>query len=104
MEFVGSIPQDLWKKVLEISKKESFPEEQPEDCPYIILKHITEKQILALTGSLKRQHTDLYLTDVFPPGEYKEHVIPEPRVKHEASMLTWQLIGKALNDFCLHHP
>lgn len=99
MEYLGSIPSLVWKEALEISRKESFPVEQPEDCPYIIITHITDKQILALTGVLKRQHIDLFLTDVFPPGDIKDSTPPEQCIKHEANRLIWQLISKALIPF-----
>lgn len=99
MDFIGSIPKPIWDKALEISRKESFPEEQPEDCPYIILARIKDKQLLALTGTLKRQHIDLYLTDVFPPGDIVKYTPPEPGVKHKANRLIWELISKALTSF-----
>lgn len=99
MEFVGSIPKPIWDKALEISRKESFPAEQPKSCPYIILTYVTDKQLLTLTGTLKRQHIDLFLTDVFPPGEVKKHVIPGYADKHKANRLIWQLISKALIAF-----
>ena len=99
MEFIGSIPKPVWDKALELSRKENFPVEQPENCPYIIITHIADKQLLALTGTLKRQHIDLCITDVYPPGDHIEHIIPGYADTHKANILVWQLISKALTSF-----
>lgn len=99
MEFVGSIPKPIWDKALDISRKESFPVEQPDNCPYIILTHLSNKQLLALTGTLKKQHIDLCITDVYPPSEHTEHIIPDYADTHRANRLIWQLISKALTSF-----
>lgn len=99
MEFIGSIPSLVWKEALDISRKEGFPVEQPDACPYIILKHISDKQLLVLTGTLKRQHIDLFLTSVFPPGDTKDFDPPEPYINHKANRDIWELISKALISF-----
>lgn len=99
MEFIGSIPKQVWNKAQDISRKESFPVQQPKDCPYIVLAHITDKQILALTGTLKRQHIDLFLIDVFPPGDVKKYVTPDYADTRKANRSIWQLISKALISF-----
>lgn len=101
MDFIGSVPKPIWDKALEISKKESFPVEQPETCPYIIIMHIADKQILALTGSFRRQHIDLFLTEVSPPGEITDPVTLDYVDKRKANKLVWMLISKALTSlFC----
>lgn len=99
MNYIGSIPTQVWKIAKEISREESFPAEQPQDCPYIVLIHITDRQLLSLTGILKRQHIDLYLTDVYPPDAVKDFTPPDRITKDHAETLSWQLISKALSQF-----
>jgi len=99
MNFIGSIPKPIWNIAQAIAREEAYPVEQPENCPYIILTHITEKQILSLEGILKRQHMNLFLTNIFPPGEIKNSVHPGYPIIHKANTDIWTLISKALTRF-----
>lgn len=99
MEYIGSIPIKIWLLAQEIARKESYPIEQPPNCPYVILLHISDSQLLTLTGSHKRQHIDLFITDVYPPKDHDNYIRTSGTTQAEAERQSWELISKALTSF-----
>lgn len=65
---IGTTPIALWEKVQDIAKKQTYPERQPPNCPYVILKKVNNNQLLALSGMFSKQAIDLYIIEVQSPN------------------------------------
>lgn len=99
MGFIGTIPKRIWNIALEIAKEEPYPVKQPENCHYIILSHTTDKQLIVLSGVLRRQHIELHITNVIHPSDLKNIITPDQNTIYKANISAWTLISKALAQF-----
>lgn len=94
---IGTIPIALWGKAQSIAKKQAYPERQPPTCPYIILKKVNDKQLLALTGMFSKQAIDLYIVEVTAPDisqKEREHI--DETYWNEAHIYANELLKRAV--------
>lgn len=103
MGFIGTIPKRIWNIALEIAQEKSYPVKQTKNCHYIILAYTTDKQLLVLSGVLRRQHIELHIANVIHPSDLKNIITPDQNTIHKANISAWELISKALAQF-LHTP
>lgn len=75
MDYIGVVTPKIWETAQKLAEVQEFPIKQIPHCPYIILKQINQKQLLALTGHFSKQQIHLYTLEVCSPN-----ISPKDRV------------------------
>lgn len=97
MDYIGSVPPKIFALVLDIARKESYPIDQPQDCPYILLVRVNDKQLLALSGLFSKQHIDLMIIEISRPDTTeKDRISIDQKDWNKAHAYAQELLAKAL--------
>lgn len=99
MDYIGSVPTNLWDTVQKIATSEAYPMEQPDRCPYILLCRVNEGQVLALSGLYAKGHIDLMVIEVQKPGLSEKDREPiDQLLWNKAHALAQELMARAFSQ------
>lgn len=98
MDYIGTVPPKLWDTAIAIARKEKFPRKQPPDTPYVILKKISDSQLIALSGIFQKQAIDLFVLGISHPSlQNKDRVEIEDDVRLQARQDADNLLARAVH-------
>ena len=97
MDYKGTTTLELWKASQKIAQEQGYPIEQPPHCPYIIVKKVSENQLLAIAGCYKKGRIDVFIVEVRSPKIKPEDRKPIPdEAWEEAREVADELLSRAI--------